>query len=323
MKFSIIIPVKEINPYIKESIPHLLSLDYPKEEYEILILPNNKPSYIPKYLKEKRIKILPTGKVSPAVKRDMGACWAEGKILAFIDDDSYPEYNWLMIAEKTFNNLPKNFTAINGPAITPNNATEIEKMSGTFFESSLGGGAAHRCRDTGRSFEVDDAPSVNLLVYKWKFIEVGGFGSKYWPGEDSLFCQKLKDSGYKIWHQNNLIIFHHRRDSLLKHLKQVSGYGHHRGFFFRKGIGCSRKFIYLIPSLFLIGNLVMFIFWFRLWVLLFLIYIIMMKINLYYIMKFNLNLILPTAILTFISHLTYGASFIKGFFTKDVRSKLR
>ena len=197
MKFSIIIPVKEINSYIKESIPHLLRLDYPKDQYEILILPNNEPNYIPKYLKDERIRIIPTEKVSPAIKRDMGSCCAKGEILAFIDDDSYPRDDWLKTAEETFNNLNEKFIAINGPAVTPDNATFREEMSGAFFENSLGGGASYRCCDNGISFEIDDAPSVNLLVKREAFIKVGGFGLEYWPGEDSLFCQKLKDNGFK------------------------------------------------------------------------------------------------------------------------------
>ena len=40
--FSIIIPVKEINDYLRESVPYLLALDY--EDFEILILPNLEPS---------------------------------------------------------------------------------------------------------------------------------------------------------------------------------------------------------------------------------------------------------------------------------------
>ena len=109
LKLSIAIPVKELNSYIEESIPHLLSLNYPIEGYEIIILPNDIPSEIPEHLQDPRIKIVPTGKVSPAVKRDLAAKEALGEIIAFIDDDSYPRKDWLIAAEKTFDNLPKEF----------------------------------------------------------------------------------------------------------------------------------------------------------------------------------------------------------------------
>lgn len=323
MRISIIIPLKEINSYLKESIPHILSLNYPKDKYEIIILPNYKPKHIPKYLQHQQIKIVETGYISPAVKRDIGAAKAKGKILAFMDDDSYPRDDWLIAAEKTFENLPEDFAAINGPAITPNNATIREKMSGAFFESRLGGGATHRCKDVGKSFKIDDAPSVNLLVRRDAFLKVGGFGSEYWPGEDSIFCQKLKDNGYKLWHQNNLIVFHHRRKTITKHLKQVSKYGQYRGNFLRRGIGCSRKLIYLIPSLFLIGNLIILLFWTSIWVPLFFLYLIIVSLNLCSCKNLPINLIPLTAILTFFSHLTYGFSFIKGFGIKNIRSQLR
>jgi len=34
MRFSIIIPVAKLNFYLEESIPKLLELDFPKEEYD-------------------------------------------------------------------------------------------------------------------------------------------------------------------------------------------------------------------------------------------------------------------------------------------------
>ena len=323
MKFSIIIPLKELNNYLEESIPKILNLSYPKKDYEIIILPNNKPKYIPEYLQHQQIKIVATGCISPATKRDIGAKAATGEILAFMDDDSYPRDDWLIAAENTFNNLDKDYVAINGPAITPPKVNTVEQMSGAFFESKLGGGAAHRCKDIGRGFDIDDAPSVNLLVKREAFIKIGGFGSEYWPGEDSLFCQKLRDKGYKLWHQNNLIVFHHRRDTLRAHLKQVSKYGECRGNFFRKNIGSSRKFTYLIPSLFLIGNLIILFFWIKSWAPLFLIYFILTSLTFSVCPRLPFHLIFLTAALTFASHLTYGVFFIKGFLTKDIRSRLR
>lgn len=317
MKYTIIIPVKEINKYIKESIPHIFNLDY--KDYEVIILPNNKPKKIPKYLDGARV--IPSGRVSPAAKRDIGAKNAKGEILAFLDDDSYPQKDWLTIADKTFKT--KGVAAINGPAITPRNVNWKEKVSGAFFESSIGGGAAHRCKDMGKSFEINDTPSVNLMVRRDVFLEVGGFGSEYWPGEDSLFCQKLKDAGYKIWHQNNLIVYHHRRDSFYGHLKQVADYGRHRGNFFRKGIGCSRRLNYLIPSLFLLSNMFLILFNYELWGLFVCLYFIVIFNSFLSGTKQKFFFILSVTGLTFLSHLTYGVYFIIGFFTKDIKSRLR
>ena len=52
--FSIIIPVKEINDYLRESVPYLLALDY--ENFEILILPNLVPSNLESIFINERVK---------------------------------------------------------------------------------------------------------------------------------------------------------------------------------------------------------------------------------------------------------------------------
>ena len=100
IKFSIIIPVKELNNYLDESIPILLGMDY--NDFEIIILPNDKPRIKPEYLKNKKVRVIETGKVSPAVKRDIGAKEAKGEYVAFMDDDAYPEKDWISNALKNF-----------------------------------------------------------------------------------------------------------------------------------------------------------------------------------------------------------------------------
>lgn len=318
LKFSIIIPVKELNSYLDESINHIINLEY-EGELEIIILPNEKSNGI--FLCHDYVNIIPTGKVSPATKRDIGVNNATGDIVVFLDDDSYPNKDFLSIANKVFET--KDVDAINGPAITPPNATKRETMSGAFFESIFGGGIPHRCKDVGKSFYIDDAPSVNLLVKRKVFLDIGGFDSNYWPGEDSLFCQKLKDNGYKLWYQNNLIVYHHRRKTFKDHFKQVAGYGKHRGNFFRKNIGCSRKLTYLIPSIFLLVNIFLFIYYKNLWSLFLFIYFIIIFFDFLFNVRLKYFLIPLTVCLTFLSHLTYGVYFIIGFLTKDIKSKLR
>ena len=127
-KVSIIIPVKRINQYIRESIPHLLNLDY--DDYEILILPDEKEEL-------DNIRIIPTGNVGPAQKRDIGAKHAKGEILAFLDDDSYPRKDWLRNLVKHFSN--EKIAAVGGPAVTPSNDNKRQKASGAVLSSFIGG----------------------------------------------------------------------------------------------------------------------------------------------------------------------------------------
>ena len=147
---SIIIPVKEINDYLrKETIPAILGQSF--QNFEIIILPD-KPT------KEKfpKTKIIPSWpKLGPADKRDLGAKKAKGEILAFLDDDSYPDKNWLKNAVKIFTpktlNLytPKSLypfyiAAVCGPALTPphdNIRKKLLVMFGQLFLVVEGQGA--------------------------------------------------------------------------------------------------------------------------------------------------------------------------------------
>ena len=85
MKVSIIIPVKKINNYIRESIPKILDMDYP--DYEILIFPDisSKDRFI-------KTRIIPTGSIGPAEKRDLALKYSKGEILLEGEDKIYTHY---------------------------------------------------------------------------------------------------------------------------------------------------------------------------------------------------------------------------------------
>src|SRR5665647_377513 len=97
-KISIIIPVVKINDYIHESVPKMLELDWP--DFEILIFPD----FPDKNHTFEKTRIIASGKVGPAEKRDMAIKYAKGEILAFLDDDAYPQKDWLKKIIKHFDN---------------------------------------------------------------------------------------------------------------------------------------------------------------------------------------------------------------------------
>lgn len=124
--FSIIIPFKSWSPDLDECLSHIENLS--SKNYEILLLPDDSLSLPEKY-SNLPIAILPTGEVNPAIKRDMAAEKASGEFLAFIDDDAYPQPDWLEIAHQYFNKH-EDVGAIGGPAITPKNDPYSIHLSG-------------------------------------------------------------------------------------------------------------------------------------------------------------------------------------------------
>ena len=327
MGFSIIIPVKEINDYVLESVPITLRIDY--TDFEVLVLPNEMPSGpLPSCLKDPRVRVIPTGRVGPAVKRDVGAQHAVHDRLAFLDDDAYPREDWLRKADKAF--AETGADAIGGPGVTPPGRPVAERASGLFFETLVGGGGMdYRYRPAGRSFRVDDYPTVNLLVDKRAFVSVGGFDNAYWPGEDTKFCLDFVKAGYEIWYSPEVVVYHHRRRVLWPHLRQLGSYGKHRGYFARRFPQTSARFTYFVPSMFLIGvvglgvaGAVNAMCRFMLASML-LLYFGLVSLDVFRRTR-DPKLGLLTVLTVFVSHLTYGAMFLLGLLGPSAfRSRLR
>ncbi|MCX6810275.1 MAG: glycosyltransferase [Candidatus Berkelbacteria bacterium] len=242
-KVSIIIPVKRINDYVHESMGHILALDYPS--FEVLIFPDEKD----KVHTWPKTRIIPSGKVGPAEKRDLALKYASGKILAFLDDDAYPRADWLKKMVPLFRD--GKVAGVGGPAITPASDGILQKVSGAIFESFIGGNfTRNRYLPIGKIAETLDWPTVNLLVWKESFKEVGGFNCAYWPGEDTKLCLDFLNAGYKLLYNPKGIVYHHRRSDLFKHFRQIGNYALHRGHFAKIYPETSRKFGYFVPTLF-------------------------------------------------------------------------
>lgn len=324
IKYSFIIPVKQINDYIRESIPKILEIK--RDHFEIIIYPDGATEE--KWDKTRQVA---TGHVGPAQKRDLAIRDAKGEILIFIDDDAYPEKNFLDVLDQDFSNA--NVGAVGGPALTPNHDTFWQKVSGAVFLSSLSGGNPERYVPVGKKRIVDDWPSVNLSVRKQAFAQIGGFDSEFWPGEDTKLCLDLINKvKTKILYDPELIVYHHRREGLRRHLKQVGGYGLHRGFFAKKYQKTSFKFKYFVPTFFLLfvflGGLTSFLnsYILNLYLLGWILYCLAIIKAFFDIKKYEKNnlIILNAIYYIFLTHIVYGFKFIQGFiFTSNLKSKLR
>lgn len=326
LDYSIIIPVKEKNFFIKKNIEHILS-NKTKKTYEILVIPNFE--YINDY-NPKFVKIIPSGKVGPAAKRDIGAKYAVGKMLVFLDDDSFISKEYLEIA---YNLFAKNneLVAIGGPGVLPKDQNFFGKVLGSIFISKLAGGYPERYSSVvqKKPLYVDDWPSVNMIIKKDFFDKIGGFNCDYWPGEDTILCFKIIKNHKKILYDSNLIVYHYRRGDLLSHVKQISAYAKMRGYFVKKYPKNSLKLNYFIPSIFLIYIIILFLSLFftknNLLVIPLFGYGVYLMISLIEIsLKQNVLLALLSIPIIFITHIVYGFNFIRGLFTfKDPKPKLR
>jgi glycosyltransferase involved in cell wall biosynthesis len=198
------------------------------------------------------VRVHPTGHIRPAEKRNLGIELAQGEIVAFLDDDAYPAPDWLEQALKYFQR--PEVASVGGPALTPPHDPWRAQIGGRVYANPLvSGGYAYRYHSE-RVRRVDDLPSCNLLVRTSVLRELGGFNTRYWPGEDTILCSDIVHRlGYQMFYDPWAVVYHHRRPLFGPHLRQIGRYALHRGFFARRFPETSRRISYMLPSLLVLG----------------------------------------------------------------------
>lgn len=334
MKVSIVIATEEINDFVRENIRHVLAMSF--SDYEILLFLSRPASEV---FDRTKIIVRPDLAFNPSQRRDLAIGEAQGEILAFIDDDAFPIPEWLNKALPYFQD--PTVAAVGGPGVTPLGDDLRRQVSGWSSASPLGGGPSAYYRFfPGKKREVSDYPSMNLLVRKSDFAMVGGFDSDFWPGEDTKLCADLTlKIGKRIIYDPEVLVYHHRRPIFKEHLQQNGRYGFHRGYFAKIIPQTSRKLVYFLPSLFTIFlvsapllslvlkilnyqfSIINFINVLKAYFLLLAAYFLLLLANAVWVWRKSKSirtaaLTMPSILLT---HVYYGAQFIRGFLSQKVK----
>ena len=241
---SIIIPCQKFNPYLQECLEKITRLN--DVDFEVIVVPDFFDQKIQK--KFPTVKILASGKILPGAKRNLGARNTRNEILAFIDDDAYPDAYWLKNAIEYFTD--ESIAALGGPGITPIEDSFSQQVSGAVYLSWLSGANPSRYfpKISQQNKKICDWPSMNFFIRRDDFLTVGGFDENIYPGEDTVLCRNLIKFNKKIIYAPDVIVYHHRRRSLFSHLKQV--FNHQRGVIARNNFLIS-DLKYLLPVGFL------------------------------------------------------------------------
>jgi len=311
-RISIIVPCKVLNNYTAECIAHCKALDY--DNVEIIVLPDGGAPAVPE------VKIIPTGEVPPGKKRNIGVANSAGEFCAFIDSDAYPRKDWLRNAVKYFDD--PSIAGVGGPGLTPPEDSTLQEVSGAILSSFMVGqelSARYKAREARES---NDIHSCNFIVRKLVFEAIEGWDEHFWPGEDTLLCLAIKRIGRRMIIAPDVVVYHHRRPLLVPHLRQIWNFGLHRGFFVKEFPETSRKPIYFFPSLLLLGlvggavaapfgGVVGQVFFSFLGLYIFLALVAAFLAR-------NLKQVPLVWIGILLTHLTYGAGFIRGLVAKEL-----
>jgi cellulose synthase/poly-beta-1,6-N-acetylglucosamine synthase-like glycosyltransferase len=314
-KISIIIPCKKIDSMTIKCIVGCLNLDY--SNFEIIVLPDKEDFIAPKKF-PKKVKIIETGEVKPAFKRNFGMKKAKGAFFAFIDSDAYPKKDWLKNAVRYLEN--KEVGIIGGPNLTPLNVNFWEKVSGHVLSNFLVSGKADIRYKKAKNQNTYELPSCNYISKKEASSE---YDSCFLTAEDSEFCFNCIKKGYKVFYASDVVVYHHRRDSFRGHLKQMWIYARDIAWLTKKDFSWNKMY-YSILSWFVIGFFVlgisaMFNNIARIFFLtnLFFYFLIILLTSIHK----NFKITLAVTITSMITHFAYGLGWLYGIFSNQKQQK--
>jgi cellulose synthase/poly-beta-1,6-N-acetylglucosamine synthase-like glycosyltransferase len=239
-KISIVVPFREMNVYVQECLTYCLALSY--DDFDIILLPDT-----PMPSPHRKVRVIPTGPVFPAMKRNMAIQQTDAEYCAFIDSDAYPcRPDWLTQAAAILKD--PTVGCVGGPNHAPPDASVRERIGTEILFCRLGRGAIPSKSIPGhRHYSIKELPSSNLIGKTELLRKIEGFPTNVLTGEDAFMCFKVTDAGYKIIYSDDVAVYHHRRPFLIPCLRSFFVYGRDKGILFRTAFTPDKLF-YCIPT---------------------------------------------------------------------------
>ena len=182
IKFSVIIPVLNSEETLDQCLGKILSVDFEKNKYEVIVVDNGSIDNSIKIAEKHSVKVIVNKEVNISGARNFGASYASGQYYAFLDSDCLVDKHWLKEALHVFETMGASATG--SGYLTPQDFSWVEKA--WLIESRLG------------PHETKFLPGGNFFINADVFNHVGGFDESLNTGEDSDMAYRIAFSGYKI-----------------------------------------------------------------------------------------------------------------------------
>ena len=200
---------------IRDCLEALQGVEYPN--YEVIVVNDGSTDDTESIAEQypcRVISITPNQGLSHA--RNMGLKAATGDIVAYIDDDAYPDPHWLMYLAETFRTT--SYAGVGGPNLAPSGDGWIAECV-----ANAPGGPIHVLLDDRVAEHI---PGCNMAFRKDCLKAIGGFDPRFrTAGDDVDICWRLQQRGWTLGFHPSAMVWHHRRNSVRTYWKQQRGYG--------------------------------------------------------------------------------------------------
>lgn len=200
---------------LRQAISELLNSDYP--DYEVIVVNDGSSDDTPQIARSfAKVRLIDIENGGLSAARNIGMRAATGEIVAYLDDDAYPDPHWLYYLAAAFRR--SSHVAIGGPNIPPPGDGAIAECV-----ANAPGGPIHVLLTDELAEHI---PGCNFAVRRAALEKIGGFDPIFRAaGDDVDACWRLREIG-TIGFAPAAVVWHHRRNSLRAYWKQQKGYGH-------------------------------------------------------------------------------------------------
>ncbi len=200
---------------IRDTLEGLRNLDYP--DYEVIVINDGSTdSTLRIVLEYPFVRLVNTANRGLSNARNTGIETASCELVAFIDDDAYPDELWLKYLVLSL--VEGDCVGVGGPNFPPPNDDWKIKAMG----HAPGGPNPVLISDR----TAEHIPGCNMMFRKDALVSIGGFDSRFrTAGDDVDLCWRLLDKGGVVGYSPSAVVWHHRRSSVRRYWKQQVGYG--------------------------------------------------------------------------------------------------
>lgn len=215
-----IVPTKGRPRYLEGCLAALAGADYPRGRFEVVVANDSRGAevegVVERFAGTVDVRLTTPARTGPSAARNAGAWAAEGRHLAFTDDDCEPTPGWLAALERALDQHPG--AAAGGVMINAAKHNPGAVASQAVVDSLL------------EQFNRDPAAprffaSSNLAFPAEPFRAIGGFDEDFRYAEDRELCRRWIRSGHRLVHAPDALVYHMRTLTLREFVGQHHGYG--------------------------------------------------------------------------------------------------
>jgi GT2 family glycosyltransferase len=198
-----------------ECLDGLARLEYP--DYEVIVVDDGSTDASARIAAAREgVRLISTDNQGLSAARNTGLRAATGEIVAYIDDDAFPDPHWLDYVALALRD--GTHAGVGGP----NLPVPGDGLVAASVANAPGGPVHVLLSDT----VAEHIPGCNMAFRRDRLLAIDGFDAQFRAaGDDVDVCWRLQERGWTLGFHAAAVVWHHRRGSVRRFWRQQRGYG--------------------------------------------------------------------------------------------------